>query len=243
MALRTGKAGTLTPRDDRLLEDLYFCRFLSTQQIAALRFPSFESARVRLYALMRKGWVVNQLHWPNLVLWRLSREGFERRRASLDQEKEPTPDFFQGPKVRHYLEANDLYCELAPRLEQALGPYSAWEWRNEGRAFRRYELGDRRLAHQPDAEVILPNGLFFLERQSGRAKYGREVIRGKVVAYKTYVERVLRPEPERVEVLFACDREREKRAAVESGNELGVVVVASSVRGVASYLEACALER
>lgn len=243
MALRNGRAGTVTPRDGQVFTDLYLCRFLLTRQIAALRFSSSESARVRMYALMRKGWLVNQVHGPGEILWRLSREGFERQRASLDREKEPTPDFFSGPKVRHYLEANDLYCELAPRLEQALGFCSSWEWRNEGRAFCRYELGGQRLAHQPDAEIVLPNGLFFLERQSGRARYGREVIREKVAAYRTYIERVLRPEPERVEVLFACDREREKRAAIESGDELGVIVVASSVRGVASYLEARALER
>lgn len=241
MALKTGRAGTITPRDVKVLEDLYFCRFLSTRQIAALRFPSFESARVRLYALMRKGWVVNQLHEPNLVLWRLSREGFERQRASLDHEKEPTtPDFFSGPKVRHYLEANDVYCELAPRVEGVLGSYPAWQWRNEGRAFRRYELGGRRFAHQPDAEILLPNGLFFLERQSSRARYGSKTIRDKVETYKTYIERVLRPEGVHVEVLFACDLEREKRAAVEAGDEYGIEVVASSVRGIAKHLESAA---
>lgn len=237
MALRTGRAGTITPRDARVLEDLYFCRFLSTRQIATLRFSSFESARVRLYALMRKGWIINQLHGPNLVLWRLSREGFERQRVSLDGEKEATPDFFSGAKVRHYLEANDVYCEIAPRLEAALGPYPMWQWRNESRAFQRYDLGERRLAHQPDAEILLPNGLFLLERQSNRARYGSKTIRDKVAAYKAYIERILRLEGTRVEVLFACDLERERRAAVAAGCEYGVEVVASSVRGIAKHIE------
>jgi len=232
----------LTPRDARVLEDLYFCRFLSTQQIAALRFPSFESAQVRLYSLMRKGWVANQLYGPNLILWRLSREGFERQRTSLDREKEPTPDFFQGPKVRHHLEANDLYVELAPRLEAALGPHPAWEWRNEGRSFRRYELGGKPHAHQPDAEILLPGRLCFFERQSRRARYASKTIREKVTAHRTYTERVLRPKAP-VEILFACDLERERHAAVEAGNDLGMVVVASSVRGIANYLESVALQQ
>lgn len=242
MALKTGRAGWTTSRDNEVFEDLYLCRFLSTQQVAALRFPSFESARVRLYALMRKGQVVNQIHRPNLVLWRLTREGFERQRTSLDCEKEPIPDFFSGPKVDHYLEANDLYCELAPLLEAALGRYPAWEWRNEGRSFHRYELGGKLCAHQPDAEILLPNALYFFERQSRRARYAPRTIREKVAAYRTYTERVLRSEVP-VEVLFACDLEREGRAAIRAGNELGVDVVASSVRGIAAYLERAALER
>jgi hypothetical protein len=43
----------------------------------------------------------------------------------------------------------------------------------------------------------------------------------------------------RVEVLFACDLEREKRAAVEVGYEHGVEV-ASTVRGIAVHLESVA---
>jgi hypothetical protein len=240
VALKSGQAGTITPRDEALLRDLYFCRFLSTEQVAALRFPSFESARVRLYALMRKGWVVNQVHRPNLVLWRLSREGFERQRASLDREKEPTPDFFQGPKVEHYLEANDLYARVAPRLERVLGPYPAWEWKNEGRCIRRYELGGERRAHQPDAEILLPEHLFLFERQSRRARYAASQIREKVAAHALYLRRVPRPET-RVELLFACELDREKRAAVEAGEELGVEVAASSLGGIANHLERTAV--
>src|SRR5215218_6063262 len=170
MALRTGRSGATTPRDERVFEDLFWTRFLSTGQIAELRFPSTESARVRMYALMRKGWVVNQVLAPNEILWRLSREGFERVRTSLDLDKEPIPDFFSGQKLRHYIESNDLYVRAAPKLERLLGDYPAWGWINEGRAHRRYELGGRRLVHQPDAEIRLP-GHLFLERQSGRARY------------------------------------------------------------------------
>ncbi|MGH3146540.1 MAG: replication-relaxation family protein [Rubrobacter sp.] len=240
MALRTGRAGATTPRDEQVFEDLFWTRFLSTGQIAELRFPSSESARVRMYSLMRKGWVVNQVLAPNEILWRLTREGFERVRTSLDRDKEPTPDFFSGQKLRHYVESNDLYVRAAPRLERALGGYPAWGWINEGRAHRRYELGGRRFVHQPDAEIRLPGHLFFLERQSGRARYGGKTIREKVAAYGIYVDRVLRPEGVRVEVLFAADLEREKRAAVEAGYEYGVEVVASSVRGVAGHLESVA---
>lgn len=239
MALKTGRAGTVTPRDNATFRDLYLCRFLSTQQIAALRFPSLESARVRLYSLMRKGWLVNQVHRPNLVLWRLSRDGFERQRVSLERGKEPTPDFFLGQKVDHYVEANDLYAEVAPRLERLLGPYPAWEWRNEGRSFRRYELAGRRFAHQPDAEIRLPGRLFFFERQSRRARYAQKHIREKVAAYRTYTDRVLNPALS-VEILFACDLERERRAAVEAGHEFGLDVAASSVKGIAAHLEALA---
>lgn len=226
----------LTPRDAKVLEDLYFGRFLSTQQVAALRFPSFESAKVRLYALMRKGWVINQIHRSNLVLWRLTREGFERQRASLDREKEPTPDFFSGPKVDHYLEANDLYTLLAPRLERLVGSYPEWEWINEGRAFRRYELGGERRAHQPDAELLLPGRLFLFERQSRRARYPASRIHEKVAAHALYLRRVLRPEVE-VELLFACELDRERRAAVEAGEDLGIEVAASSLNGIANHLE------
>lgn len=236
MVLKTGREGWITPRDNEVLDDLYFCRFLSTLQIADLRFPSFESARVRLYALMRKGQIVNQIHRPNLVLWRLSKAGFERQRVSLDREKEPAPDFLSGLKVDHYLETNDLYVELAPRLERILGAYPAWEWRSEGRSHRRYEIGGTRRAHQPDAEIWLSGGLYFFERQTKRARYTRETIRDKISTHKTYIERVLRPEVP-VEILFACDLERERHAAVEAGRELGVAIVASGVKGIATYLE------
>ena len=47
----------------------------------------------------------------------------------------------------------------------------------------------------------------------------------------------------RVEVLFACDLERERRAVVESGSALSVDMVASSVRGIAASLEGAASER
>lgn len=238
--MRTGRAGATTPRDERVFEDLFWTRFLSTGQIAELRYPSTESARVRMYALMRKGWVVNQILAPNEILWRLSREGFERVRTSLDLDKEPIPDFFSGQKLRHYVESNDLYVLVAPRLERLLGGYPDWGWINEGRAYSRYELGGRRLVHQPDAEIHLPDHLFFLERQSGRARYGARTIREKVAAYGMYVDRVLRPEGVRAEVLFACDLEREKRVAVEAGYEHGVEVVASSVRGIAGHLESVA---
>lgn len=240
MALRTGRAGFTTPRDNLVLEDLFWTRFLSTRQIADLRFPSSESARVRMYGLMRKGWVVNQILAPKEILWRLTREGFERVRTSLDRDKEPTPDFFSGQKLLHYVESNDLYVQVTSRLERVLGGPPAWEWANEGRAYRRYELGGRRFVHQPDAEIRLPGHLFFLERQTVRARYVNKTICEKVAAYRSYVDRVLRPEGVRVEVLFAADLEREKRAAVESGYDCGVEVVASSVRGIAKHLESVA---
>lgn len=236
MVLKTGREGWITPRDKEVLDDLYFCRFLSTRQIADLRFPSFESARVRLYALMRKGQIVNQIHRPNLVLWRLSKAGFERQRVSLDREKESVPDFLSGLKVDHYLETNDLYVELFPRLERVLGSYPVWEWRNEGRSHRRYEISGARRVHQPDAEIHLPESLYFFEWQTRRAKYTRETIRDKIAAHKTYAERVLRPEVP-IEILFACDLERERHATVEVGRELGAAIVASSVTGIATYLE------
>ena len=240
MALKTGKAGAATPRDERVFEDLFWTRFLSTSQIAELRFPSLESARVRMYNLMRKGWVVNKIQAPNEILWRLTRQGFERVRTSLDWDKEPTPDFFSGQKLLHYVETNDLYVQAVPRLERVLGSYPAWKWINEGRAYHRYELGSRRLAHQPDAEICMPGYLLFLERQTSRARYGSKTIHDKVAAYKAYIERVLRPQEICVEVLFAADLERERRAAVEAGNEYGVEVVASSVKGIASHLETVA---
>ena len=243
MALRTGRAGATTPRDERVFEDLFWTRFLSTAQIAGLRFPSTESARVRMYGLMRKGWVVNQILGPNELLWRLTRGGFERVRTSLDRDREPTPDFFSGQKLRHYVESNDLYVAVAPKLERALGGHPAWTWINEGRAYRLYELGGRRLAHQPDAEIRLPGHLFFLERQTRRARYGAESIREKVAAYGLYLDRVLRLEEVRIEVLFAADIERERRAAVEAGDEFGVEVVASSVGGIAGHLESVASSR
>lgn len=231
----------LTPRDEEVLADLYWTRFLCTRQIADLRFPSFESARVRLYALMRKGLLVNQVHGSGPILWRLSREGFERQRLSLDREKEPTPDFLQSPKVEHYLEANDVYVELAHRLERLPGSCLSWEWRNEGRSYLRYELDGRRFAHQPDAEILLPGRLYFLERQSSRARYSGKALHQKVESYRTYLGRILRPE-EPAQLLFACDLQRERRAAVEAGQNYGVDVVASSVKGIVSHVEREALE-
>ena len=48
MPILTGRKGTITERDQRLLEAVFVCRYLSTRQLARLFFNSTSRARTRL---------------------------------------------------------------------------------------------------------------------------------------------------------------------------------------------------
>lgn len=57
MPILTGRKGTITERDQRLLEAVFVCRYLSTRQLARLFFNSTSRARTRLPELEKKGYL------------------------------------------------------------------------------------------------------------------------------------------------------------------------------------------
>ena len=166
--------------------------------------------------------------------WTLTREGFA---AYADQFR--TGDQYAskqlGPRrLEHYLNTNDLYIAAKPALEELLGPYPAWEWRNEARAFRPKTHSGRNTAHQPDAEVRFGGLVFVVERQTRRARKGPRPIYEKVAAHKTYINYDLE-DPGSGEILFVCDEPRDAALAERAGDQLGVSVFAGNVHQAAAH--------
>lgn len=236
MAILDGKEGTLTFRDDEIFTDLFLARYLTAPQIAWLHFGSQSRARARLSGLRAKGWTTSIKAGDLPAAWTLTREGFT---AYADQFRtgEQYASKQLGPRrLEHYLNTNDLYVAVKPVLEQLLGPYPAWEWRNEARAFRPKTHSGRNTAHQPDAEVRFGGLVFVVERQTRRARKGPRPIYEKVAAHKTYINYDLE-DPGSGEILFICDEPRDATLAERAGDQLGVSVFAGNTRQAAAHLD------
>jgi len=102
MALAAGQTGTLTERDKEIFLALFFCRYMSTKQLADLFFPSPNKARSRLARLSKKGYVTNRTmyvveptSWEDRVsaqgVWHLTKSGFDSVAETLGLEESFTP--------------------------------------------------------------------------------------------------------------------------------------------------------
>lgn len=236
----SGKEGMLTERDEAILTDLYFTRMLSTQQIAWLYFPSYASAKQRLYQLRRyKGVIEPMTPETDLTVWTLTKPAFWRAAEFVYPD-----DRYRGfPEIRyipHMLDANDIYVGLRKDLDRVLGEQPAWQWIDEARM--ELEHGSRGRASrtntkkkQPDAELAFEGNRYFIERQTHRSRKTKEELDEKVDGYRRYFSRLGEPEGAR-EVVFATDVQRDRDNVLDSAEKHDIDLSAGTVEEVTDYL-------
>ncbi len=230
----------LTDRDEAMVTDLYFARLLSTAQIAKRYFNTEATAKRKLHRLKEeKGVVIPRTPKKGLTVWMLTKRAFEREVEILRRRNEPYRDWPKPRAIPHIVDTNDIYMEIAEHLSRVLGdPPEAWGWKNEAQAWTRYDHGgERGLVHRPDAEIHFTDSIHFLERQTHRARKTREQIGEKLEGYRRYIRRLrsLGNEGE-VEILFACDEERDMDYALDAAEKHGLGMTAGDTEQIAEHL-------
>lgn len=248
MTLLTGRKGTITPRDHRILKALFFCRYLTGRQIAALFFTSTSRARARLPELEGKGYLshrsmyVRDPSWDDKAakqtVWHLTKAGHEAVAETLEVEEPYAAKQLLPEKAAHYVLTNEIYVAAKADLDAELGPYPEWEWRHEKRVAYAGEYENVPYAHKPDAHVLFRGHTFIVERQTAESKVGPKAIDKKIVDHKRYIDLRLETPGE---VLFACDDPSVAREAERAGRRHGVRVIGGNVEHVADYLYASAV--
>ena len=248
---KTGRRATITLRDDAIMLALFLCRYLSTAQLAILFFNSKSAARRRLAQLEDKGYIEPRNLYATMPtwdrrgkcenVWHLTKKGFETvaESLSLDDERYVPKQLGQEGAV-HHVRTAEVYVAAKADLDEILGPYPAWSWEHEKRAQDSYRYSGRLMGHQPDAHVRFADHLFVVERQTRESRIGPKAIDDKVSSHATYA-RVRLDEPDRIDVLFACDDRRVAELAERAGKRYGVDVIAGGVEHVAYYLYQSAL--
>lgn len=248
----------LQERDWKAAEYLYDTRALSTQQIGDACFEGrFHAAQARLYLLRKTGFLKNSTgHGKVGCVWELTKETFT---ALTDYDRSRK---YSGPlgrsQVEHLISVNELYVNLLPLLQDIAGAYqSDWTWEGEPRCHREYTMeirnGGRRYVLKPDAEVEMFGRLYLIERQIRRAKERPEKLHDKTFGYHRFANSPERKgDPREITLLWACDEERDARAALEarwdhptkspqelgmrSFNEERMPVQSGSMRAVANFI-------
>lgn len=201
------------------------------------RVASPGAALRRLQTLREHRLIVSRAHrrpdGSRTQIWMLSRGSFRREAEDLDRYDEAYPGWPKG-KVQHFLDANDLYVQLAGELDAILGPYPSWEWRDERRSHAEYKSGGRTRKHLPDAEVRFPGRVFFVERQTPRARKTEEKIREKVMGHEARADYT--DERQKARILFACDAGRDLDNARKAALENGLPLFVGTVEEAASHL-------
>lgn len=234
---------TLEPRDDLILTDLYFTRILSTDQIAAKHFNSKGSATRRMNDLKKMGMVAHWNPWKGLVLWTLTRRAFVREVEALRREDEVHKPFPKPRIIRHFIDTNDVFIELSQKLDRILGEHPAWEWKDEARMKDRGgTTGKKHDEKLPDAEITFFGDRYFLERQTERKRATRQEIDDKVTGHRRYLQR-LGESTGAIELLFACDEDRDMDYALEAAQEQQVAMTAGTPQQIVEHLTEKAEQR
>lgn len=179
----TGKKGTITERDRRILEDLFLVDRATVGQLWRQHFEGISSraAQNRLLMLRAKGRVENETTCVathdgirTLNFYRLTAEqraqfgrsmmsrglDFERLFASFSGGRK-NPEFaglddLEVDRALHQEKISALYFELKGALQRHLRRVGeGWIWRNERRALRPYEDAHGHKYYRPDAEILL----------------------------------------------------------------------------------------
>lgn len=239
MPILTGRKGTITKRDQRLLEAVFVCRYLSTRQLASLFFNSTSRARTHLPELEKKGYLDKRSVYlvppvkdnPGVreTVWHLTKGGFDSVAETLGSEESYTPKQLLPEKARHYVRTNEVYVAARAALDRELGPYPEWEWRHEKRA------ADAPYVHQPDAHILFRGNVFVIERQTAESRLGPTGVYKKVAAHKRYAEVVLK-QPEDTQILFACDEPAVAEVSERAGKGHGIYTVAGDIDRIAHHL-------
>jgi hypothetical protein len=254
--MKTGREGMLTPKDEKILLDLFFCRYLTTAQIAALYYNSTRRASTRLYQLKKKGVLDSRVIYTTAptrdhpgkreAVWHLTKDAFEMVAASLDLEEDSeakatwTPKQLGPEKTRDHVKVNQLYVAAKADLDGLVGPYPAWTWEHEKWATDPYRYSGRPMVHKPDAHVRLYDTLFVVERQTKESRVRQTDVADKVSSHATWA-RVRLGDANNTQVLFACDERRVAEAARRAGERYGIYVFAGSVEEAAFHLYQSAL--
>jgi hypothetical protein len=223
-------------RDGNVGKHLYRARMLTTRQLAVLEFGGkVDAARRRLYVLnsdlvqslgfsvgVEPGTGERTKNGEGMV-WRLSKEYFQAYACKEDDhpdKKYPGPLRDRGD-VAHLIATNELYVRVAPALDggHIPGLYPEdWGWLCEPFCHRHYRTGFGPFKLTPDAEVRVFGTTFLIERQTSAARKKPEAIHDKVFRYHRYANSDhRRAGAEELVLAWACDAERDVRAALDAG--------------------------
>lgn len=230
----------LPERTEQILTDLYFARLLSTEQIAKRYFNTEATAHRTLHRLhTEKGVVIPRTPKKGLTVWMLNKSAFEREVQILRREGEPYRKWPKPRAIPHLADTNDVYLDIVDEMNRVLGELpDGWDWRNEAQAWTRYNHGgERGWVHQPDAEIHFAGNIYFLERQTHRARKTADQIAEKLEGYRRYTKRLRDQDTEgELEIVFACDEERDMDYALEAAEKYGLGMTAGDVEQIVEHL-------
>ncbi len=256
MAMKTGREGMLGPHDEEIMRDLFFCRYLTTAQIAQLHYNSPKRASSRLSQLKRKGVVGGRVIYTTApvgnspgkreAVWHLTKDAFDMVAESLDMTPELrgqalwTPKHLGPEKTRSHVKVNEVYVAAKASLDYYARPFPGWLWEHEKWATVEYEFANERHAHRPDAHVSFLGALFIIERQTKESRVSSSVVRDKVEGHALYAGRFL-CDLENTQVVFATGDRRVAEVARRAGKDFGIFVFSGGVRAAAHHLYQSAL--
>lgn len=227
----------LTDRDEKVLTDLYFCRILSTEQIAAKYFNHYNTAKSRLAVVKDMDMITRRNPWQGTTIWMLTRRAFDREIEALGCEGERYRDWPKQMAIGHFLDTNDVFIDISEEMDEVLGEHPAWEWKNEPRAREAFKDAEGKGVHRPDAEIAFADNRYFLERQTSRARKTAKDLDKKLETYRRYIRRQRREGFEgEMEVLYACDEERDMKHAKNAADHHGVQMTAGKPGLIAEHL-------
>jgi hypothetical protein len=253
MAMKTGREGMLGPHDEGIMRDLFFCRYLTTMQIAWLHYNGPRRASSRLSQLKRKGVLGSRVIYTKSptakspgrreAVWHLTKDAFDMVAESLDAPPELrdkavwTPKHLGPSKTRDHVKVNELYVAAKESLDYYAGPYPGWLWEHEKWATVEYEVANEHRVHRPDAHVSFFGSLFIIERQTKESRITSSEVREKVEAHALYASRFLGSEGRGgTHVVFAAEERRVAEAARRAGEDYGIFVFAGGVIPAARHL-------
>lgn len=225
-------------KDQRALDALFATVVLSTRQLQDLIYGSDSYARDRLYSLRKVGYVErlpSRFGRGGGKLWILTRREFFRElRWSRLYYEESYPDL--PTRLEHMVATNDIYVGVADELEYRFGDENVgWRWKHEARAYDRFEVGSESFVHQPDAELSFGERVFYVERQTGKSRKAPAEFYRRMRHYAAR-ERYLTRKALTLEVLWACDTERDMRHARAAANRHGARATCDTPEEIVDYV-------
>ena len=250
--MATMRQMNLSDRDEAILTDLYFTRVLSTKQIADKYFNTYNTAKARLAELADDLWIIRRNPYKGTTIWTLTRPAFEREVEGLRREGERYRDWPSAHAIPHFLDTNDVFIDISEEMDGILGKRPAcdwmgrtpWDWKQEPLAREAFKDGEGKGVHRPDAEINFAGNRYFLERQTERARKTAKQIDDKINDdYRRYIRRQRREGFEgELEVLYACDEERDMRYANDAANRHGIQMISGKPGYIAEYIVGKAME-
>lgn len=227
----------LSIRDEDMNKDLYFAPYQTTRQLAICHdFNSEDACKRQLYRLARREIVEPYTPIPGLTIWKLTNWAWARQADAADRRGERNRTWPEPERVQHYVDANDIYVHASPHLDNKLGKYPEWKWLDERRAYRQYNTRNGLRKHQPDAEIRFGGKVYFMERQTHRARKTATDFKERCERYRTYLNHFGFSNTD-VALVFACDTERDMRYAREGAKEYGIPHFADTLGEVVEYLK------